>query len=224
MGLTVTVPATVKKLTTLARVKAELGLTDTSADAVLTDLITQASDAIATECHRVWGRETVTETLPGTGRRLLGLSRTPLITITSITEDGVAVTDYTIEDAAQGALARENGWWPTVAGGWDSVAYSSGYIWPIPALRWRYAITYQAGFILPEEATPNLPGGVERAAIETVKSWYAMRSGRDPALVAVAMGTERVQYAAPGATAAISALPPIALSLLAPWRPGLGGI
>jgi hypothetical protein len=223
VGITVTVPATVKRLSTVARAKAEVGLTDTSQDVLLGLLLDEASDAIAAYTHRVWGRETVIETLPGSGRRLLGLSRTPLISISSLTEDGVAVTDYTIEDARVGALARDNGWWPALAGGWDAAAYSSGYILP-GVQRWRYAITYQAGFILPEEATPTLPGGVERACLETVKDWYAARSGRDPALVAVSMGTERVQYAAPGATTEIGALPPVALSLLEPWRPGYGGI
>lgn len=226
MGLTVTVPATAKKLTTVARAKTELGISDSSQDTLLALLLDEASDAIAAHCHRVWGRETVLETLPGTGRRLLGLSRTPLLSITSLTEDGTALvqgTDYTIEDAASGALAREIGWWPSLAGGWDSFAYTSGYILP-GAQRWRYAVTYQAGFVLPEESNPTLPGGVERAALETIKSWYQARSGRDPALVVVSMGTERVQYAAPGAATEIGALPPVALSLLAPWRPGLGGI
>ena len=121
MGITVTVPATVKKLTTVARAKAELGITDSSQDTLLGLLLDEASDAIATYCARVWGRETVTETLPGTGRRLLGLSRTPLITITSLTEDGTALTlntDYTIEDAARGALAKDGGWWPSIAMSW----------------------------------------------------------------------------------------------------------
>lgn len=223
MGITVTVPATVKKLTTVARAKTELGISDSSQDTLLGLLLDEASDAIAVYCHRVWGRETVTETLPGTGRRLLGLSRTPLISITSITEDDVAITDYTIEDAAAGALARDNGWWPSIAAGWDPEAYASQYILPTARQRWRYAITYQAGYILPEETSPTLPGGVERAALETIKAWWQARSGRDPALVAVAMGSERVQYAPPG-TVDLGSLPPVALSLLAQYRPGLGGI
>lgn len=223
MGITVVTPATVRKLTTVARAKTELGLTDTSQDTLLALLLDEASDAIAAYCHRVWGRETVRETLPGTGRRLLGLSRTPLISVTSLTEDDVAITDYTIEDAATGALARDNGWWPSAAGGWDSIAYTSGYILP-GYQRWRYSITYQAGFILPEEALPTLPGGVERACLETIKGWWQARSGRDPAITSIAQGQSRVGYGNVASGVEIGALPAVAVGLLAPWRVGYGGI
>jgi hypothetical protein len=110
MSVTVIEPATVTALTTLDRVRRELGIVADTDDLILDDLITRASSAIARETRRVFGIETVTETLDGSGTRLLGLSRTPILEITEVTEDSAEITDYLIEDDEAGALYRAAGW------------------------------------------------------------------------------------------------------------------
>lgn len=180
MGVTVVTPATSVLLTTLARVKAELGVavSETDDDAVLTDMIARASSEIARETRRVFGAETVTETLDGTGTRLLGLARTPILTVTTVTEDGTTITDYSVEDADAGALYRADGWGRS--GGlrmWGTEAFSSGYILPGYQDQ-RYSVTYRAGYTLPDDdGEPTLPGAVEQACLEAVKAWYGQREG-----------------------------------------------
>ncbi len=208
--------------------------------AMLNDMIDEASDAIAAYCHRVFGRETVAETLPGGNRRTLGLSRTPLVSVASVYEDGtllsaVSPTDvnadpagYYIEDAACSALGRDSGWYVSSILGWDRVAFDSGYISQLWR-RWRYAVTYTAGWVLPEEANPTLPGGIERACLETVKQSWLARAGVDPNIASEQVGDIRITYRdRTGATSKTYggqiALPPVAIGLLAPWRVELGGM
>lgn len=204
MSITVVEQAGTWFLTTLARVKAELGITETTDDTMLIDLIDRASSAIAEETGRVFGVETVTETLDGSGSRLLGLSRTPIIEVVTVTEDDVEITDYSVEDKRVGALYRAAGWGRS--GGlrmWGSEAFSSGYILPGIGASLRYAVTYQAGYVLPVEASPylmpgyddaqNLPGAVEQACLETVKAWYMDRDA-DPGVSSVQVGQLKVSY------------------------------
>jgi hypothetical protein len=213
MAITLVERATSAILTTRETVKRELGLTSTDDDILLSDMIVRASSAIERETRRSFGVETVTETLDGTGTRLLGLARTPIVEITSITEDETELDadEYSIEDADAGAVYRADGWGRS--GGlrmWGTEAYSSGYI--LPGYRdLRYSVTYRAGYLLPSDVNPwilpetpqNLPGAVEQAAIETVKSWYiasktaatsAAAGGEVGAISSVQVGALRVGY------------------------------
>lgn len=81
-------------LTTAAIVKSLLGITDTSADALLAVLIPQCSAAVANYCNRVFARETVKDIiridtdafpwmLPG-GVARLQLSRFPIVSVASV--------------------------------------------------------------------------------------------------------------------------------------------
>lgn len=213
MSVTVVTPAESTLLTTLQRAKAEMGITDTDDDAVLLGMIARASSAIADETRRVFGIETVTETLDGTGTRLLGLSRAPIIAVSAVTEDGTAITDYSIEDAEAGALYRANGWGRS--GGlrmWGTEAYSSGYI--LPGYQdLRYSVTYQAGYALPDEASPTLPGAVEQACLETVKAWYGDREGAGE-VSSLRIGQLQIGYRASTEPSDRGALPPAALGYL----------
>ena len=159
MAVTVVTPASTTLLTTVGRVQAELGLTAGEDTDLLAGMIERASSAIARECRRVFGRETVTETLDGSGSRLLALSRTPIVSVASVTEDGVALaaTEYAVEDAEAGALYRQDGWGR--AGGyrmWGTEAFSSGYILPGSASTLRYAVTYTGGYLLPPAVTGRI--------------------------------------------------------------------
>jgi hypothetical protein len=60
--LTVTVPAP-QLLTTLANVKAELGITNTASDALLTRYISVASDSVAVYCRRSFLQQSYQETI-----------------------------------------------------------------------------------------------------------------------------------------------------------------
>lgn len=213
MSITVVTPANHGLLTTLQRVKLELGVSGTTDDAVLVGMIDRASSAIATETRRTFGIETVTETLDGTGSRLLGLTRTPIIEITEVTEDSSAITDYSVEDADAGALYRANGWGRS--GGlrmWGTEAFSSGYILPGYQDQ-RYSVTYEAGYRLPDEASPTLPGAVEQACLETVKAWYSSRDV-DPAIASVKVGQLAVSYRDQGSSGHRESLPSAALGYL----------
>lgn len=223
MSVTVSEQAGTWLLTTLERVKAELGITTTSDDDTLTRMIDRASSAIARETRRTFGVETVTETLDGTGSRLLGLSRTPVIAVTEVTEDSSAITDYSLEDREAGALYRAAGWGRS--GGlrmWGVEAYSSGYILPGYQDQ-RYSVTYRAGYVLPDEQNDylnngpddpqNLPGAVEQACLETVKAWYSSRDV-DPAIANVKVGQLSVSYRDQGDAEKRGSLPASALGLL----------
>lgn len=223
MGVTVVEPASDYLLTTLARAKAELGITETDDDDVLTDMIVRASSAIERECRRKFGVETVTETLDGTGSRLLGLSRYPIVEVTEVTEDGTALesTEYSIEDADAGALYRANGWGRS--GGlrmWGTEAYSSGYILPGYQDQ-RYSVTYRAGYLLPGQVNPfilpgtpeNLPGAVEQACLETVKAWFGAREGVGD-VSSLRIGQLQIEYRTSTETPDRVALPAAALGYL----------
>jgi len=147
--LTVTVPAESNDLTTLAAVKAELGVTGNGDDARLSGYIKQASDAVVSFCNRVFAQETVSETLRLDQRRdELILSRYPVTALASIVENGVtlATADYEVE-ADTGALRRlrDDGPWS----------------WP----QGKIVVVYTAGFVLPGATGRTLPQDIERAAI-----------------------------------------------------------
>lgn len=221
MSVTVIESATNFLLTTRETAKRELGLTTTDDDDVISDMIVRASSAIARETRRVFGVETVTETMDGSGSRLLGLSRTPIVEITEITEDGTAITDYTVEDAEAGALYRANGWGRS--GGlrmWGTESYASGYILPGYQDQ-RYTVTYRAGYLLPSDVNPyllpadpqNLPGAVEQACLETVKAWFMSRDV-DPAVASIRVGQLAVAYRGESSSTPMGSLPQSALGLL----------
>lgn len=231
MGVTVVEQAGTWFLTTVERVKAELGIaaSETDDDAMLADMIDRASSAIARETRRTFGVETVTETLDGSGSRLLALSRTPIIEVTSVTEDGDAIADFSVEDREAGALYRAVGWGRT--GGmrmWGTEAFASGYILPGVGASLRYSVTYRAGYALPGEALPylmpgpddaqNLPGAVEQACLETVKAWYLARDS-DPGISSVQVGQLKVSYRNESSTPPGS-LPASALGLLRNYYAG----
>jgi uncharacterized phiE125 gp8 family phage protein len=164
----VTTEANETKLTTLARVKAELGITDGSKDTILNYKIDEASSDIEAYLGYSVKRETVTEEFwqslsQWEEPEYLLLDRTPVGSITSVTVDGVAVesTEYRL-DSETGALFRLD---------------SSGY-----PTRWCIAklasIVYAGGYLLPGESGRNLPPAIEAAAVDLVQSfWFA--KGRD---------------------------------------------
>lgn len=154
-------------LTELATVKAELGLTGTDSDTLLTRYINEASAAIEGFCNRVFGTQGYVDTFrqPCGVRRLI-LSASPVTAVASAVEDGVALTaaDYELSDAAAGFLDRLDG--------------EDGLSWWAAA---KIVVTFTAGYVMPGSDGRNLPYDVEGACIELVKARYHAQA-RDPAL------------------------------------------
>lgn len=210
-------------MTTVVAVKAELGKTDTVDDDWLQNQIDAESLTIcnylgveaAEDGTRNIGRETLVETIdrraawPYTSvlmplpkvstEGLLTLARRPVVSITSITEDGTAVasTDYQLA-AMPGTLRRLTGSLPIA--------------WPSTLI----VVTYVAGWLLPGQTSRNLPADIEGAVIDLVKeSWFSRK--RDPDVKAEEiMGVRRVDYffGAPGQ----GPLPPSVMARLDPYR------
>jgi hypothetical protein len=170
--LIVNTAATTYDLTTLAAVKSELNLVTTAEDAKLSTWISQASNACASYCDRVFGQETVTETFrqkfsyplrssqQTRGLETMLLTRTPVSAIVSITQDGTLLTqdvDYQL-DPAEGILYRLDSTTDTL------MSWYFG----------KLTVNYTGGYAL----VGSLPHNIERACISTVVSFRAA-SGRD---------------------------------------------
>jgi len=205
--LEILTPAANRQLTTLAAVKGELGIpmSDVSQDTLLTSFIDQASDAIVTFCGRPFAKEDYRETLPGYGTNRLMLSRTPIVTVSSVVADSEIITDYLLENPEAGILFRKRGWrWaPTL--GWNITWHPVGSSEDL-----NFVVEYTAGYVLPgDQGTRTLPHDIERACIETVKAWYSAKE-RDPAITGERIGDYQVSYA--------QGLPTSVVQLLTPWR------
>lgn len=118
--LTVTPPQQIL-LTTLARVRADLGLSasDPALDAYLSAKIEQASSAIASELDRPILRQRVRERFGGVGRTTIALEVTPVVAIEALDHDldgsvDLALGDVVLENGEAG-IVRHRWTWPTDA-------------------------------------------------------------------------------------------------------------
>jgi len=152
MGVAVTTFAPTLTLTTIAKVKAELGITVSTYDSLLTELLRQASATVETYCQRIFARQTYTETVGSFGGVFHDLYHAPVVSLTSTTFRGDTLTDVSVVDVERGRLYREAGFdWTTVryaglsaAGGWLAQGI------PIPNQEvMDYVFVYKAGFLLP---------------------------------------------------------------------------
>ena len=157
--ISVLVPATSSRLTTLEAVKRELSIAGTSEDARLLAYIDQASAVIADYLGRTLARETVAETLRlQTSAEVIKLTRWPVVSVSRVVEDGetLVAADYEIDRSfIYRLLSDERARWPAA----------------------KIVITYVAGYDLPS----GVPSAIGRAATQLVVAMNASR-GRDPAL------------------------------------------
>jgi len=163
--------AIVDGLTTLAAVKLEAGITDTSKDTLLEALINDASAAIRVYLDREITRTTHTAELYAVNaNQYLYLKEYPVQSITSVTLGGVAQTagtDYWL-DGAPGRLYRPAGWVGTY--------YTRGTFPDIYAGARDISVTYVAGWYLPADplyaagATASLPLAITYACNRAVVS------------------------------------------------------
>lgn len=105
--VTVTVAASTYDLTTTAAVKTELGITVSTYDALITQWIHDESARIARYCGRVFPQETVSEAFrPDSRDRMVDsliLTRSPVISITTVTENTDAALDAAYYETAKPA-------------------------------------------------------------------------------------------------------------------------
>jgi gp6-like head-tail connector protein len=185
--LNVLTPSQTYDLVTLDEMKMKLNipLTDTSKDALLQELITNASDTIARLCNRVFAFEEVNETFYqledgyGAISRRLYLSRWPVAAsdVTALTQDG---TDILTE--------------PT---GWILEESTGTLYFPPPSGVWGGVIdvTYSGGYPLPDGAPGSLKFAVEAALRESYMSW--IRSPGTFGVRLIAHKDSRVSYYGP---------------------------
>jgi hypothetical protein len=248
MALVVQTAPTATQLSTLARIKAELGIgaSDASADLVLSDMLTRASSAIAYECGRpFFGVGTYTETLKGTGSQLLAVICVPILSISAIYQDDdlltpidptnpadPALTDgYYVEDAEAGAIYRPGGWGQSLSlMSWGWQAYSSRYILPGGTMTLRYTVTYSAGYVLPGQQPPGAEGdrrpplphptlpGGLEQACIVTVKQWWFRRARDLDGTHVRSADQDITYSAALTAQDAQLLPPAALGMLREYR------
>lgn len=158
--LSIITPAASNDLTTIAKVKTELGITGTAEDARLTALVVEASAVIAAWCGRTgFGRETLRQTERLTGAcEAIRLDRDLAPAVTSVTVDGEALlaAEYELDGSLLYRL---------------SDTYRIAWVYGV------VVVDYQAGWTLPSGA----PADIDRAAQDMVVGLYRA-AGRDPSV------------------------------------------
>lgn len=160
MGLAVTTIAPTTALTTAARMRAA-GLAFPTADEGDIDrIIASASAAIVNYCGRPFAREDVTEQCPGFGDVHLALTRSPILSVASVSSAQVLIADFSIAHRDQALLYRSAGWGWTVAHyaglGVGSAAFGDSFMFrpgtPLPNQEApQFTVEYIAGYILPPQ-------------------------------------------------------------------------
>ena len=153
MGITVTVAATTSLFADRERIKTELGIAYSSEDDFMDACILAVGGWIEIITGRVWKKETVLETIRGSGTTILTLDRAPILAVSSVTSDqDDPITDTEVEDADAGLLYRPGGW---------SMAYVPAWFLTAQLARTsqilNVKVTYQAGYDMAEAGTPTLP-------------------------------------------------------------------
>jgi hypothetical protein len=208
--LEILTPAVSTLLTKLGDVKADLEIpsSDTSNDAVLTDLIRDASDEIQRE-FQFFCKQSYRETLPGYGTPILQLKRTPIVSVSLVKHNDEVITDYTIEDREAGHLYRKQGWLWTASVGWRMTAY----VMPNTEHP-EFTVEYMAGYIPADQQDSDMPGTIQRSTRETVKDWYFLLK-RASDVQSKSVGDFSISYVT---GEQVRSIPPRAMSRLQKWR------
>lgn len=146
MTLSVLTASDERKLITLSTVKTRLGITVSTHDTTLTELIEEASSAIEEYVGRDLARQRYTETVAGLDRDRILLSRFPVDPESvTLTIDGTADTTFAVEDAEHGILFYDGGW-PSESDQERTIAvtYRAGYVLPGSIGDWTAATAYTA--------------------------------------------------------------------------------
>jgi hypothetical protein len=202
--VTVTTAASSPDLVSLETVNAELAIAGNGDDALLKRRIAAASRAIAGYCRRTLVEETVSEQFrPDRRTRAIAastdalyLSRWPVSSIASVTQDGITLaggTDYELEPQS-GRLTR--------------LISGSRAPWCFQLLIVAYAGGYDQAALADSD--------LEEAAIELVRDMWAAR-GRDPMVKRESVpGVLDTEYWV-GQVGEANSWPPRMVDLLAPY-------
>ncbi len=143
----------------LTDAKAHLGITSTASDDELRRFLDAATDMCESYAGRSLRRRTVTAETHDGGSESVLLCWTPVISVTSVTDDGTAVADYVLESDS-GVLWRDE---------------LTGTPWTTG--RRVVSVTYVAGYAAP-------PADVQQAVLEALRHlWTTQRGamgGRNP--------------------------------------------
>lgn len=175
-------------LTTLATVRDELRLPDDSLDDTLTRYINAATDAIERHCDRsFYFQSSRIDKLKGQGTQFLVATKTPIITIVTLTVDVPVIEGPLVEgdgfvlqdQGTDGIIFREAGWpWRTAIAGPITNDPANG------EERDNITLTYDCGYVTPkqvddDQALPvplnivrTLPYDLEDACVQTVVARY----------------------------------------------------
>jgi len=143
MSVKVLSASAVTALIPRADVKTRLGIAaaTTTYDDLIDDLIADASSQIAEFLGRPLARQQYLETVSGGNRARILLSRFPVDRDSvTLTIDDTADTDFTVEDPDQGVLYRDGSW-----------PINTARNWPAERPEENIAITYKAGWVLPDQ-------------------------------------------------------------------------
>lgn len=153
-------------LTTLEAVKSELNITDTTQDSKLERKVNEYSAMVESLLNRSFKKTAYTEKYAGKGRQLLVLKNYPIVSVETITLNGVTLDDWEIDDGlkSSGMILRETGW--------TAESYLVGLVGEPNAPKRNIEVQYTAGYVLPkDDATGNprtLPYDIENVIIEFI--------------------------------------------------------
>ena len=192
--ITTAVDPSEKRLVTLSKVKARLGVTSTTDDTKLTEIIDEVSQLVCDFLGTDLAKQTYTETLAGNNRTYLLLARVPIVSITSVSYQGNAYADYSVADYNAGLLYREDGFY------YQSPSISRLVHDPHPSLKAKeWVIVYEAGYTLPAGEEPDtssefmLPISM-RAHVYDLIEFYYRSSVRDVAVKKRVDGDMQEEY------------------------------
>ena len=177
-------PLNPNALTDYATVKARLRLGNDNDQALIEQLINEASAALEHFTFRsLTYAPVVTEVLPLKGGPYLLLSRTPVVSIASITIDELGLIDpseYVIDNALAGIVYRDRNW-PWSAQLRPDLNFQRDQ--QPGTEKKNTTVVYAGGYVTGPQATAQLPrtlpSDLERACVITVVSYYR-EATRDP--------------------------------------------
>jgi hypothetical protein len=189
--VTVGIPSRHTELTVPAIVKAELGLTGSTIDVMVTDWVQQASDYVTSYTGRKFHREQVDEYMVGDGTKTILLTRRPVVSVDKVWDEGTTLssTSWVIEDGEAGIVRAENGW-PNHRryGVWLEASPITG--------RQFLKVRYTAGYVCPNDGSTlprTLPHDIEWAVREIVKLRWSRRK-TDPFVQRERIGESEIEY------------------------------
>jgi hypothetical protein len=167
-------------ITNLSTVKEELkiSISDTTVDSLLIRKINSFSDWLEKTLGRKLKFKNYIEKYVGSGRQKLILKQFPIIEINSIKVAGVTLdeTDYELSDydAESGIVFRDCGW--------EQSGYLVGYVGELIAPKRNIEINYDAGYVLPKDATTEnprtLPYDLEDLAVNLIAMDYTQNGNK----------------------------------------------